>query len=178
MGDIELIKKEGLLETTEELIMQKISKDTEIARILGIDERTAKKYKSIALRRMRNRAKKFNDLDKMLKQELSDLEYMEKKCWLIFRTSTTPNEQAGAMNSINKIKERRAKLLGFDTENVNQGKSKTLEDLLNADDIKEKENENKQRTNSGVVVDNKQAGAKSKVQSERGADEVREGENK
>lgn len=165
MGNKTAEEKEELLMKVEELIMQRVDRPYEISKILGIAKDTADSYKNIALRRIRNRSQKFNNLDKILKRELADLDYMEKKCWHTFRSDNNPNAKNGAMNTINKIKERRAKLLGFDTENVNQGKSKTLEDLLQDD-------ENKSRVDTRVIQNPKQADKESKVQPEQSSDKI------
>ena len=162
MGDIPDEKKEEIVELVEELYIMGIERATEVVKNLArqdpaitIDQRTAGRYIDIVRRRIRNRYKKI-DMNQVLKKELRDLNYMEKRLWQSFHGE--PNERSGIINSILKVKERRAKLLGMDTENVRPGVAKTLEDLLKDDDEK-----NESTTDRRTVVDTKQAGGEGKV---------------
>ncbi len=163
-----ILEREELIERVEALLIMGFTRPTEIMRQEPRikDWETAKRYLSIAQRRLRNRYKKINT-DKILKKELRDLDYMEKKLWLNYHGAINANEKTGAINGILKCKERRAKLLGLDTENINPAMAKTLEDLLKEDDEK-----NEQTINRGASVDTKQAGSQSSVQAEQSSADV------
>ncbi|XOB41781.1 MAG: hypothetical protein ACKKMS_00055 [Candidatus Nealsonbacteria bacterium] len=127
MGDKTDLEKEKLLEDVEELFIMGITRPAQILRVPAIAGRiaepeTAKKYLDIIRRRLRNRYKQV-ERDKILKKELRDLDFMERKLWLVYNSTTLANEKTGVMNSILKIKERRAKLLGFDIETFNISKA-------------------------------------------------------
>ena len=109
----------------EELFIMGVTKPSQILRVDKIKGRiaepeTAKKYLNTVSRRIKNRYKKI-ERDKILKKELGDLDFMETKLWIVYSNATLANEKTGAMNSILKVKERRAKLLGFDSETFNLG---------------------------------------------------------
>ena len=154
MGNIPNLEREELIESVEMLLIMGYSRPTEIMRNdlrITVFE-TAKRYISIAQRRLRNRYKKV-EASKIITKELRDLDFMEKQLWQAYQNADNTNEKTGAVNSIIKCKERRAKLLGLDSETLLLGKKeKTLEDLLREDDEK-----NEQTINRGVILDNRQA---------------------
>lgn len=128
--DVDNLKRDQLIEQTEYLLLEKVESVIEIAARLGVAYNTAKDYKKIARDRLDKAAEKAIDLTTILKNELKEIEYIEKKAWESYVIAKSGNERTGAMNTIVKCKERRAKLLGLDTENINEGKSKSLEQLL------------------------------------------------
>jgi len=125
-------------------------------------------------------------LDKVLAKELRDLDFMEKQMWVAFFSrspvsvgldekgkekvmmkGTTPYEKAGIMNSLLKCKERRAKLLGMDTENVRSGVAKTLEDLIAEAEIDyEQKQIDESKTDRITALDSEQTGEKGAVLSQ------------
>lgn len=143
--------REEIIEIIEELYIMGFTKRSEVWRYLQkigktIDVRTVDTYLFIVTRRIRNRYKKI-DLDKTLKKEIRDLDYMQKKMWLVYNSASTSAERTGVINSILKIKERRAKLLGLDTENINKGTAKTLEDLIAENEKSNIDKKNQQGNN-------------------------------
>lgn len=127
MGDKTDLEKEKLLEDVEELFIMGITRPAQILRVPAITGRiaepeTAKRYLDIIRRRLRNRYKQI-ERDKILKKELRDLDFMERKLWIVYSSGSNSSEKTGAMNSILKVKERRAKLLGFDIENFSISKT-------------------------------------------------------
>lgn len=152
MGNILTETREGIMDLVEELFIMGFTKGTRVSELLKkkgyeLDIKTVRKYLDIARRRLHNKYKEINR-NKVLRREIRDLDYMEQQQWINFRGADNANEKSGAMNTILKIKERRAKLLGLDTENLNLGGAKTLEDL-----IKENEKDDQQRDNRRIVLD-------------------------
>lgn len=168
------LEREEILEKVEGFLMMGVRMPTEVMRQekrIG-DFQTAKRYIEISKRRLRNRYKNI-ERNKILKRELRDLDFMEKKLWFVFSSAANSNEKTGVINSIIKIKERRARLLGLDTENINPGLSKTLEDLIREDDEK-----NEQTINRGASLDTKQARRKSKVSPKSHSTKIRKKKDK
>lgn len=152
--------REEILEQIEELYIMGFVKPRQVAELLEkqgtrISIDTVKAYTSIVLRRMRNRYKSISR-ERMMKKELQSLDYMENAAWISYRKAANTNERSGGLRTILQIKERRAKLLGFDTENLNVHVSKTLEDLLADSDYEEKQSQ----TDRGAVMDSGQAAEK------------------
>lgn len=171
MADLPTEKIEEIIDAVEELHLMGYRKGIEVWRLLekrGLkcNIKTIYKYKMIVQRRLRNRYRKIK-LDKLLSDQLSEIEYMQKRAWADYQTLPPGNERTGCMNTILKCKERIAKLLGMDTENLNQGRAKTLEDLIREDDEK-----NEQTIDRGVVVDSKQTTGTSAVYPESSSAKV------
>ena len=183
-------KREELISLVEELVIMGVNKRADIWRYLSergetTDVKTVGVYMDIARRRTRNRYKKIA-LDKVLAKELRDLDFMEKQMWVAFFSrspvsvgldekgkekvmmkGTTPYEKAGIMNSLLKCKERRAKLLGMDTENVRSGVAKTLEDLIAEAEIDyEQKQIDESKTDRITALDSEQTGEKGAVLSQ------------
>jgi len=169
MGNKPNLERENLIEKVEGLLAMGFTRPTEVLRQERRikDFQTAKRYLEIARRRFYNRYKKINQ-DKVLKRELRDLDFMEKRLWINYSNAINSNERTGAINSIIKCKARRAKLLGLDTENVNPQMARTLEDLIKEDDEKEQ-----QTINRGSSVDSGQDGKEGKVQTQSNPTVVR-----
>lgn len=81
------------------------------------DLRTAKGYLRIVERRLRNQWRNL-DTGKFLRKELQQLDLWEKLAAKEFDRATKPIDRARIIDSIIKIKERRAKLLSLDGENL------------------------------------------------------------
>ena len=172
MGNLPSEITEEVINMIEELYCMRIRKGAEIWRFLNkngykLNPATVYKYIGIVRRRLRNKYKQIK-LNKALTDELNDLDYMQKKLWIDYQKAISENGRAAFMNSILKCKERISKLLGLDTININQGQSKTLEDLLDEDDENNnnEDEENKQTIDRGSVMDTKQETGKGKIQIE------------
>lgn len=118
----ESLEREQLLDEVEEAFVMGITRPAQLLRIGSLAGRikeweTAKRYLEIVRRRIRNR---YSEIirDKIFKKELRDLDFMERKLWIVYSTASLPNDKTGVINSIIKIKERRAQLLGFDSKNL------------------------------------------------------------
>lgn len=163
------LEREEIIERIEGLLVMGYWRPTEILKQERriADFETAKRYIDIAQRRLRNRYSQINK-DKILKRELRDLDFMEKRLWLNYDHAFNYNEKTGAINAILKCKERRAKLLGLDIEIMKVGPIKTLEDLIH-----EAEYEVQQpTTDRKLTVDPKQAGTEGQVSAQPGSAEV------
>ena len=180
MGNKPNYQREKLIEAVEAQIIMGYKSPTEILKIFPNDIKdwdTARRYIRIAERRLRNRYKEI-DRNKILKKEIRDLEYMEKRLWKNFKSAINDNISSGAINTIIKVKERRAKLLGLDTENVNQGHARTLEDLIRENREKAQKDgkhntRDKQTNNRGASMGSEQDGGKGAVQAKSDTDEIR-----
>ena len=167
------LEREEIIERIEGLLIMGFWRPTEILKQERriADFETAKRYIDIAQRRLRNRYSQINK-EKILKRELRDLDFMEKRLWLNYDHAINYNEKTGAINAILRCKERRAKLLGLDIETLKIGPIKTLEDL-----IQEAEYEKIQQptTNRELIVDSKQAGAEGEVPAQSSPTEAGKG---
>lgn len=117
------LEKEEILDKIEELFIMGIRRPSQVLKISEMQTKvktfdTANQYIEIVKRRIRNKYKKFNR-EEIIKKELRDLDFMEKKQWINYSKADNSNERTGIINSFLKIKERRAKILGLDTNNIN-----------------------------------------------------------
>lgn len=143
MNEITIREREEIIDIVEECYIMGLTRPYQILKVLEkqdppirIDWRTAGRYLDIARKRTNKRFSKIK-LDNVLKKDLRDLELMEKRMWKTLTGSKKALEKSASANTILKCKERRAKLLGLDTENINRGMARTLEDLLREDDEKQ-----------------------------------------
>ncbi len=170
MANLPNTTKEQIVEIVEDLFIMGIKEPLKIWRVFKKecekrqssienipDIKTIRNYVDIVRRRIRNRYKRVN-LNNVLKEELRDLDYIQKQLWDDYRTAFDPKDRVQIIRAIIDCKERKAKLLGLDTENKNPAPAKTLEDLIKEDDEK-----NEQTTDRGPVLDPGQAGPKSEV---------------
>ena len=167
MGNQITIIREEVVDMVEELMLMGFDKRYQIWQAIkskgyGTDYKTIGKYMDVVRRRSRKRFREV-DIKNVLKKELGKLSLMERQAWKNFMASEPGNEKSGALITISKIMERRAKLLGLDTEE--RPAERTLEDLIKDDD-----EENEQTINRGAVLDNKQGRPAGEVSAESSAE--------
>ena len=141
MANISTKTREELIDLVEEVYMTGFIRPYQIWKAfkennVSIDIKTVRNYVAIVRRRIRKKYRNI-DLSRILKKELQSLDFMECRAWVNYQAAEPGPEKSLAMNSVIKIKERRAKLLGLDSETLVLGKKeRTLEDLLKEDDDK------------------------------------------
>lgn len=111
------IEKEKNLETVEELVILGFTTPSEIQRMIEniTDFETAKRYISIARRRIRNKAKRTANIVELRDGEVRKIKLAEKNAWSqYYRKTTKPSDKAKFLSIIVKLMERKALLLGYD----------------------------------------------------------------
>lgn len=113
-------EREEIIDKIIDLVMMGLDKPYQIQKALGdiAKWQTAKSYLEEAKRRIVKIYDTQSNRADTLKRELAGLQYMERKCWEIFNKANSYNERTGAIRTVLSIKERRAKLLSLDTDNI------------------------------------------------------------
>lgn len=112
-----LDEREKIIERVEELFLMghrtawQVYNHTERSLVSNYD--TAKRYLTIVHRRLRNRWKN-TDMEKILRNDLQELEMLERFCWQMFAESENYAPKIAAMQNLLKIKAHKARLLGLD----------------------------------------------------------------
>jgi len=116
-------EKEELIDRAIDLILMGFDKPYHLMKMLPVAHiDTAKRYLESAEKRIGQIYERVGDRDRALKKDLADLEMNEKRVWDEFEASKkkkNPMSINHVTQSIVKIKERRAKLLGLDITNLN-----------------------------------------------------------
>ena len=116
-------EKEELIDKAVDLILMGFDKPYHLMKMLPVSNmNTAKRYLEAAEKRMAAIYERVGDRERALKKDLADLEMNEKRVWDEFEASKKkkfPMSINSVTQSIVKIKERRAKLLGLDITNLN-----------------------------------------------------------
>ena len=113
-------EREEIIDSVIDLVMMGFDKPYQIQKMMKdiAKWQTAKSYLDEAKRRIAKIYDAGANRERTLKKELVGLQYMERKCWEIFGEASSYNERTGAIRTILSIKERRAKLLSLDTDNL------------------------------------------------------------